>query len=164
MASEGSIVEHEDDSEASSSGAAPSRRRRRRKGGGEKQQFQILEIVVVVVVVVEAPPPVRASGGDIQSVLSAPSYNGGDKHFYSWEGDLSSLGDDDGVGVSGGGIIPGGLAERGGRASPIDVAFAQENDRGGAGELRRGGGGQLHEQHVGVAPLPRHGNHVAPAY
>ena len=106
-------------------------------------------------------------------MLSAPSYNGGDKHFYSWEGDLSSLGDDDGVGVSGGGIILGGLAERGsGRASPIDVhGGAQENDHGPVH-----GGAQLenyHEAEEGsctsssmseVAPPPRHGNHVAPAY
>ena len=100
-------------------------------------------------------------------MLSAPSYNGGDKHFYSWEGDLSSLGDDDGVGVSGGGIILGGLAERGsGRASPIDVAFAQENDHGGAQENydEAEEGSCTSSSMSEVAPPPRHGNHVAPAY
>ena len=69
--------------------------------------------------------------------------------------------------MSGGGIILGGLAERGsGRASPIDVAFAQENDHGGAQENydEAEEGSCTSSSMSEVAPPPRHGNHVAAAY
>ena len=134
------------------------------KGGGEKQQFQVLEIVVVVVV--EAPPPVRASGGEHSVGALGTILQRRRQALLFVGGDLSSLGDDDGVGVSGGGIILGacGAGQRP-RAAHRRRLRAGERPRGAQENYDEAEEGSCTSSSMSeVAPPPRHGNHVAAAY